>query len=268
MLFRFAVAALILCPLLNAGVKIEFTATKRDVVASRLALAPGSNAERAAALQKMFEEAGCTGANLRMQPVKGGQQPNVICSMPGETGDTIIMSAHLDFSEKGKGVIEDWSGIALLPSLFEALKTSPRKHSFLFIGFTDRENGQKGSNFYVKSLSKDEKAKIKAMIALDSLGLSPTKVQLKGANENLSVKLASIAKALNIKVTGVDVPQEVTNDTAAFGSIPSITVHSIAAGDSTPGSAKDTAEAVNMGEYYDTYRLMAGYLVYLDQMLQ
>jgi hypothetical protein len=268
MLFRFAITALIACPFVYAGVKIEFTAAKRDVVAARLAQAPATNAERAAALEKMFQEAGCAGANLRTQHVKGSHQPNVICSIPGETGDTIIMSAHLDFAAQGKGIVEDWSGIALLPSLFEALKTTPRKHSFVFIGFADRQNGQKGANFYVKSLSKDEKAKIKAMIALDSLGLSPTKVQLKGANENLSIKLASIAKAMNIKVTGVDVPQEVSNDTAAFGTIPSITVHSIALGDATPGSDKDTAEAVNMDYYYDTYHLMAAYLVYLDQMLQ
>jgi hypothetical protein len=271
MLLRFAVAALIACPLFAQGPKVNvaFSASTREVVAARLARAPETNADRAAGLRKLFEEAGCKGDMLREQAVKGARQPNVICSFPGQTGSTIVTTAYLDFSEKGKGVIEDWSGAALLPSLFEALQGTTRRHSFVFIGFTDKQRNLRGSSFYVKSLSAEEKSKIKAMISLDSLGLSPSKVQVEGTDKDLSAKLASIAKALSLKVTGVNNPKETYSDAASFGAkIPTIMVHSLVAGDSTPGSARDTTAAVNMNDYYDTYRLVAGYLVYLDQTLQ
>lgn len=269
MVFRFAVAALIACPLFAAGVKIEFTAAKREVIAARLARAPETNETRAAGLQKLFEEAGCTGDKLRTQEVKGARQPNVICSFPGETGSTIVTSAYLDFSEKGKGVVEDWSGAALLPSLFEALQGTTRRHSFVFIGFTDKQRNLRGSSFYVKSLSPQEKAKIKAMISLDSLGVSPTKVQVEGTDKGLSAKLNSLAKALNLPVTGVNNPRVANADAQSFGSkIPTITIHSLLVGDSTPGGARDNVAAVKLDDYYSTYRLVAGYLIYLDQTLE
>jgi hypothetical protein len=269
MLLRSAVVALIACPLFAAGVKIEFSAATREVVQARLTAAPATNADRAAGLRKLFEEAGCKGDMLRDQEVKGATQPNVICTFPGETGSTIITSAYLDFSEKGKGVVENWSGAALLPSLFQALQGTVRKHTFVFIGFTDKQKNMRGSTFYVKSLSVEQKSKIKAVISLDSLGLSPTKIQMEGANAGLSAKLASTAKALNLKVTGLNNKKETYNDAVSFGSkVPTICVHSLMAGDGTAGSSRDTTAAVKMSDYYDTYRLMAGYLVFLDQTLE
>ena len=32
-------------------------------------------------------------------------------------------------------------GASLLPSLFQALKDAPRKHTFTFVGFTNEEKG-------------------------------------------------------------------------------------------------------------------------------
>ena len=85
----------------------------------------------------MFSEAGCDEQHLSEQPVKGSKQPNVICLLPGTSDKVIIVGAHFDYVSAGNGVVDNWSGASLLPSLYEAIKIEPRKHSYIFIGFTD-----------------------------------------------------------------------------------------------------------------------------------
>jgi hypothetical protein len=277
MLLRFFLSAVVVCPLLAQdakvapqSVKIEFDSAKPETIQSRLAKAPGSNAERAAVLHEMFEGAGCSGAMLSDQQVPDGRQPNVICSSTGQGGSVIVVGAHLDFREPGQGAVEDWSGASLLPSLFESLHDTPRRHTFVFVAFTDRDKERLGSNFYLNSLNAAQRAKIKAMVNLDALGLSSTKVQLDGCDKVLSMRMASIAKALGLKVGGANSPVVADSDSLSFArfQIPVITIHSLLPDNAAiVGTPKDVAAAVNMTDYYDSYRLVAAYLVYLDQML-
>lgn len=268
MFLRIALSAVIVCPLFAQGVKIAYDPVSADVVTARLKLNPSSNGDRAAALRKLFEEAGCTGAKLSDQAVAGAKQPNVICTFGG-AGSTIVVGAHFDTPEIGSGVVENWSGASLLPSLYQSLQGAQRKHKFVLIGFTDRERGRRGSAFYVKSLG-GEQAKVKAMIDIEKLGLTPTKIQMQGCDKGLSVKLAGIAKAVNLPVTGADNLAVGESDARSFQSanIPVISIHSVA-GDARkiPGTKADLFMAIHMTEYYDSYRLIAAYLAYLDETL-
>ena len=97
-------------------------------------------------------------------------------SLPGSTPQVIVVGAHFDHVSEGDGVVDNWSGASLLPSLFQSLMGSARKHTFIFVAFTGEEEGLLGSAFYVKQLSKDQLSNIEAMINLDSLGLGPTEV--------------------------------------------------------------------------------------------
>jgi Zn-dependent M28 family amino/carboxypeptidase len=69
--------------------------------------------------------------------------------LPGSSDQVIIVGAHFDRVPEGDGVVDNWSGASLLPSLYEAVKNEPRKHTYIFIGFTDEEQGEVGSRFYV-----------------------------------------------------------------------------------------------------------------------
>ncbi len=60
----------------------------------------------------------------------------MICVLPGNSEKVIIVGAHFDHVSDGSGVVDNWSGASLLPSLYQALKDHPRKHTFIFIGFT------------------------------------------------------------------------------------------------------------------------------------
>ena len=269
MLLRILLPVVLACPLLAQGVKIQFEPVDEAVIKTRLERNPATNGERAAGLRKLFEEAGCTGAMLADQAVEGARQPNVICTMSGGSGGTIVVGAHIDFVEDGRGMVENWTGASLLPSLFEALKQAPRKHKFVFVGFSDREKGRRGSIFFVKNLGA-EKAEVKAMIDVEGLGVGQTKVQMEGGDKGLSQKMASIAKSLGIPVAGADSSMVKDSDGKTFtgAKIPVLSVHSLA-GNAVriPGTRNDNSTAVLPKDYYESYRLISAFLAYLDESL-
>ena len=265
MLLRFLLSVVIAGSLLAQGVKIQFEPVEQAVIKARLDRNPTTNGERAAALHKMFEEAGCTGAMLADQAVKGARQPNVICTTAGGNGSTIVVGAHMDFSEDGKGMVENWTGASLLPSLFEALRQTPRKHKFVFVGFADREKGRRGSIFYLKNLGAD-KDQVKAMIDVEGLGVSQTKVQMADSDKGLSQKIAQIAKSLGLPLTGSDCVPVGNSDGKTFSGakIPVLSIHSLHGSGMT---RDDNSTSVHDKDYYESYRLISAYLAYLDESL-
>jgi hypothetical protein len=164
--------------------KLQFSAVKQESVEARLRRVAMKNSEREATLRAIFEEAGCAAPRLQEQPVKHERLPNVVCTLPGETDGMVIASGHFDHVELGTGAVDDWSGVSLLPSLYQSLATHPRKHTFVFVGFSGEERGMVGSQFYLKSLTPEERSKIRAVVNLECLGLSSTEVWLDGSDQN------------------------------------------------------------------------------------
>src|SRR5260370_15932272 len=73
------------------------------------------------------------------------EAPKCICVLPGSSGK-VIVGAHFDHVSEGDGVVDNWSGASLLPSLYQTVKNEPRKHTHIFIGFTDAELREVGSH--------------------------------------------------------------------------------------------------------------------------
>src|SRR5207244_12164825 len=109
---------------------------------------------REATRKQMFTDAGCDGQHISEQPVKGSKLPDVICVLPGSSDKVIIVGAHFERVSEGDGVVDNWSGASLLPSLYEAAKIEPRKHTEIFIGSTDEDNGRVASHYYVPQTTK------------------------------------------------------------------------------------------------------------------
>ena len=156
------------------------------------------------------------------------------------------------------------------PSLLEAILKEPRRHTYVFIGFTDEEQGMVGSADYVRHLSERERANIAGMVNLDTVGLGPTEVWLSHASPELLQPLAAIAKTLKLPLFRMDVERVGSSDSESFRDrkIPALTIHSLTQ-TTLPilHSSKDTIEQISRKDYLDTYRLVAGYLVYLDGYL-
>jgi len=248
----------------------KYTLASPKVLEDRLAAYTRKNSEREPAVRRLFEEAGCIGEALTDQPVKGVKAPNLLCTLVGASDSTIIVGAHFDLVEAGDGVVDNWTGAALLSSLYQSLVIARRQHTYVFVAFSGEEKGLIGSTAFVKQLG-DRRPRIKAMVNLDTLGLSDTKVWLSRSDKNLAGWLGGVAKTLGLPVQGVDVDRVGTTDSEPFRQqkIPAITVHSLTQETlKILHSRADKIEAVHVDEYYRTYRLLAAYLALLDQKLE
>jgi Zn-dependent M28 family amino/carboxypeptidase len=220
-------------------------------------------------LESFFRESGCA-AQLTEQPVPHTRQANVICVLTGTGAGEVITGGHYDLADEGTGAVDDWSGVSLLPSLFESLKGTPRRHTFVFIGFAAEETGLLGSQTYVNSLSRERRSAIRAMVNLECLGLALPKVWASRADPNLLKAYAKVAEGLGLPREGVNVDGAGDDDSHSFlnAGVPVITIHSVTTQTlrilHTP---RDNLQAIHPAEYYQSYKLAAAYLTYLDSAL-
>ncbi len=263
------VVAALVAGLGGAEEKIVFNPVSQAIVEGRLEKFKRDNRQREGVLLAMFQESGCIGAQISEQHVSGAKLPNVVCVLPGSTKRTVIVGAHYDHANEGDGVADNWSGASLLPSLYEAIRNEPRKHTYIFIGFAAEEKGEIGSHYYAQHMSKEDVAATDAMVNLDTLGLGPTQIWLSHADKQLANALIYLGKAVQIPVGATDVDKVGSSDSVQFADrkIPSITIHSLdqkAWDANILHSDKDTIVAIQKDEYYHTYRLVAAYIAYLD----
>ena len=263
------IALILVCGLVARAQTLEFLVVSQEIVEQRLAAYVSKNAAREPAVRRLFEDAGCAAEKLTEQIVKGLKAPNLICSLEGTGESVIVVGAHFDLVESGDGVVDNWSGASLLPSLYQGLASVARHHTFRFISFSGEERGLVGSRAYVQQLTKNHEA-VTAMVNLDTLGLTDSEVWVTHADRELLRLMDVAAKAVKLPVTGMNVDQVGTTDSEPFREkkIPAITIHSLTQA-TLPvlHSSKDRIEAIHKDEYYRTYRLVLAYLALLDQSL-
>ncbi len=222
--------------------------------------------DRQAAIKGMFENAGCPTTE---QPVNK-RFANVVCTLPGQVPSTIIVGGHFDFREEGRGIVDDWSGTALLPALYEALRGEPRKHSYQFVAFAGEEQGLVGSEYFVKKMAAEQREKTLAFVNLECLGLTSPKVWVSRSTPMLVSRLDEIANAIRIPLQGVNVDRVGDDDTHPIlnKKMPVISIHSVTSETlSILHSKRDNLQAIHIDDYFDAYRLVAFYLAYLDVKL-
>lgn len=254
-----------------AADSVRYKPLSRDIIETRLKRYGGDDKQREQTLMQMFAESGCDQQHLAEQVVKGSKLPNVICILPGSSENTIIVGAHYDHVSAGDGVVDNWSGASLLPSLLQAVNGEPRVHTYIFIGFTDEERGEVGSHFYVHQMSKDQISKTDAMVNMDTLGLASTEVWASHSDKKLTRVLAGVATQLKFPVSGVNVEQIGSTDSEQFAArkIASITIHSLTQETWNARilhTSKDKLSAMHLDDYYQSYQLIAAYVASLDEL--
>jgi hypothetical protein len=270
-LYRFsclaAVASFALIPTLGAQ-SLSFAPVESGVLEARLKRMPADTAGRAQELKKLFTEAGCK--QVAELAVKGANTPNIVCTLPGTEKTTVLIGAHYDKPAKGDGAVEGWSGAALLPSLFESLNATPRRVTYVFVGFTDHQKSLRGSKAYAKDMPKDQVENTKAMINLDALGLGASQLWVGQSDKGLVQSASRVAQALKVPITDFDLGEDASVDSMPFKDrkIPTIDFHSMTPATlSLPGSDKDKLDQIKLAEYGSSYRLLSGYLAFLDNTL-
>jgi hypothetical protein len=257
-----------------------FYTAPRSTVEMEVHTVPPTNAARLDRLRDAFHAADCGGNLMQEQPVADKHGPpgtNLICTWPGEpNAGTIVIAAHYEQAGKGEGALADWSGAALLPFLYQAIQGQPRQNTFIFLESWKNQ----GVETWLKSLSRDQRKRIRAMIDLDALGLGVTRYfttfsfmeTTPPAALHLQAELlwAAIDDGLTKPPLATSPHRWLSVDpTDAFRAvmIPTIVIHSVPPeSDRLPGSAEDVAAAVDGNAYFQTYHLICTYLASLDRM--
>jgi hypothetical protein len=100
---------------------------------------------------------------------------NVIAETPGGEGHVVMAGGHLDSVPGGPGINDNGSGAATLIETAEAIGPDPPGDR-VRLGFWGAEElGLLGSRHYVRSLSREERRRIRAYVNLDMVG-SPSAV--------------------------------------------------------------------------------------------
>ena len=253
---------LFLCGGVCAAQILHYSPAQMSEILERIQTAPDSDQQRADLLWNWFADAGCNGQYLSEQRYSSAEGPNVICRMRGEIEETIIIGAHYDHASSQKRPIDNWSAAALLPSIYRALRARKRHHTFIFVAFADNGSELAGSEFFVSQMTAHELSHVEAMINLDALGLSPTKIGSAHSDKALVQALVNMVYVLKLPASQIDLSAAPT-DSQPFAArkIPQITIHSLTQINLLTGKAT----AFRPSNYYDTYRLLCGYMAYLDE---
>ena len=239
---------------------------------------PATDADRLTALRNAFTKVDCTGDRLQTEPVDekhdAGAQ-NLICTWPSASPDSIVVVAHYTRHGKGDSALDDWSGAALLPALCLAMQVQARRNQWIFL----ESAGGRGDAAFLKSLPASAKAHIRAVIALDALGLDP-RLRFFTPSDNQDPSLGEIHLEMEVLVAslldrGISQPQLIdpgrwldTDDTQPFryAHIPVILLHSVPPkqGD-VPDSKKDLPSVIDANAYDENYRAIAVFMVALDR---
>jgi Zn-dependent M28 family amino/carboxypeptidase len=250
--------------------ELRFSLVTREQLTASMEKAQSKNADRLEQVRELFTTAGCT---PREQLVKGQKLPNLICEIAGPEENVIVVGAHYDKVADSDGVIDNWTGAAILPALYQALRpneTAPRKHKIVFIAFAEEEKGLIGSKYYVSQIKKPERANYQAMINIDCLGLGPLSIWPNRADKHLVELLDHVAASMKTPIAGVNLDKVGMGDSFPFAEkkIPAIDFHSITQTTwpilHTP---RDNANAFVIDDYWTSYRIITTYLAYLDQKL-
>jgi hypothetical protein len=246
--------------------KVQFNPAEKSVVLERMKSVPETNQERVSRLKELFTQAGCRGNSLFEQKVEGAETPNVVCLLGTGEGDTVIVGAHYERAASPQKPLDNWSGAALLPVIYQSLRDRKRTHSFIFVAFADDGRDPAGAESFAHHLTRPQLERAEAMVNVDTLGFSPTKIWTAHSDKDLVHALIVMVYALKIPASQIDIAALGHKDSDPFAArhIPQITIHSLTQQNVVSGITTQ----FRPNNYYDTYRLLCGYLAYLDQFLK
>lgn len=98
-----------------------------------------------------------------------GESRNVVLTLPGETDETIVFSAHYDSTSLSQGAYDNMSGSVGILAVAEHFAKAPHKRTLKFVWCGSEERGLLGSKAYVAA-HEEELDKVVLNINLDMIG--------------------------------------------------------------------------------------------------
>jgi aminopeptidase YwaD len=178
---------------------------------------------------------------------------NVVADWRGTGEDVVVLGAHYDTVAAVAGASDNTSGAAVLLALARELPQVPHPFRLRFIAFGSEELGLKGSQFYVDSLSAEERRRIVAMLNFDALG-SGSSLGILGVRELTDRVLESGAR-LGIGIARSGGLQGGSSDHATFEGVGVPVIMFFSDDFSRIHTAEDTLEFINPKLLEDAVRL-------------
>jgi VWFA-related protein len=260
------------------GEGLVYLRIDRPVIEERLKLSPEAPAARVQALLSMFKNAGCTGQQISEQEVHGQELPNLICSLPGSEEGTIIIGAPLDYQGQGNDARANWGSLVMLPLLAESLNSVSHRYTLAFVAFTGNNHGGQGASWYVDQLSKSQRASVRAVLDLETLGSGAPVYKLAQEDHTLAMWLEIAAGMVRLPYLPVSIDKEM-DDSNSRAPGPKVETASMSWRDVKPfgkahipaigiqSAPAEAMSALNPKTYDDTYKLLCVYLLTLDRGL-
>lgn len=293
---------------LASAASIYLSPVSAQDTARALALNTPGNPLRYERLHKMFDLAGCRKEFMQELHVPRAMEPDLVCTLPGVltpqhgVDSRVVVFARYDHFGPGSGAIDNWSGAAMLPLLFDTIFPGYREHTIQFVA----TSGPEGLNTFLKTLKYRDKRAITAVVDLRDIGMETTRMDiLSDASDSTTMQVGrrgriandsgnvdadppdprdirAIAASATATVTRLGLPPMAIPYTEHFftakpqtakdefdlladSGIPSVIIHSITkANAGVPGSAEDSSDKINPTAYYATYYYTSIYLLVLD----
>ncbi len=236
----------------------------RTQLTATLDLAPCANRDRLDKVLEAFRDAGAAADDLHID--KLGAVTNLRVHIPGVEDERIVVGAHYDKVAAGCGVIDDWSGISLIVSLYRRLREQAPKRAVDFVAFGREEDGRLGSIAMVRALDRQGRLGICAMLNLDSFGLGPVQVMSNASNRTM-IELARSVAAGEGRTLRVAPLFNADADSSSFRhrSIPALTLHGVSRDwTSILHSARDERATIDVAALADSERFAWAVLRKLD----
>lgn len=216
--------------------------------------APPTNKQRQATIERWWQSS-CS--DYRQMDLPGRRSSNLICRIPGDSAQTIVIGAHFDKVQKGKGVADNWSGIVILDALVQTFQSTKHTFSLEFVAFAAEEPGLFGARAYLQQ----QDLPIQAMVNLDTIGLQ--RLIIGGESDPaLACQALNIAEALGVE-TRVKSWHKITGDWERFAraGIPVLSMHSVDRSTVKQiHSRRDKAGNVDLGLLAEAYQVAANVL--------
>jgi hypothetical protein len=177
-----------------------------------------------------------------------------------------VVAGHLDGETDEGGTPENWAGLALLPSLYRALRVEPREHSFLFVAFGESAPRQ-GFRGYLARLDEARRDEVRAFVDLQDV--EPSVLWSSSQDAVMRRDLVAVSRAAGRPLESLRffVPRRLEPSRSV--KIPTITLggthETQALEDPPPVSAPGPSGTET---YHGTARVIALYLGYLDETLR
>jgi hypothetical protein len=94
---------------------------------------------------------------------------NILAIKVGESTETIVVGAHVDSSDEGRGTDDNGSGVAVLLEVAQLVAALSTPCTVYFVAFGAEEAGFLGSDAFVSALSSDEASTTTLFVNLDSI---------------------------------------------------------------------------------------------------